>query len=166
MQFSSHSWFGQRIGASVYTEDGQGHQQNFRGTKFVNVDLSVDSVCLPASDQVQAISQSPRLSSFLLFRQNINHSCHGRHFSCQTLSPQQSQQARHHRALQHSLQPGYVHHAGLGTSAVFIQNVFLCRIGRKWLKNVLTAAVITSESCEWSIFFWLKFEEKNPKKTG
>lgn len=40
--------------------------------------------------------------------QNINHSRHGRHFSCQTLSPEQSQQARHHRTIQHTLKLGYV----------------------------------------------------------
>lgn len=162
MQFSSHSWFGHRIGDSVYTEDGQGHQRTLGETSVsVHVDLSVflhliGSVCLPAQ-----IKSSPWFNVvaclFFFSSQNINHSCHSRHFSRQTLSPQQSQQARHHRALQHSLQPGYVHHAGLGTSAVFIQNVFLCRVGRKWLKNVLTAAVITSESCEWTIFFWLNF---------
>lgn len=40
--------------------------------------------------------------------QNIHHSRHGRHFPRQALGPQQSQQARHHRALQHALQLGYV----------------------------------------------------------
>lgn len=40
--------------------------------------------------------------------QNIHHSRHGRHFPRQALGPEQSQQARHHRALQHALQLGYV----------------------------------------------------------
>lgn len=58
------------------------------------------------SDQVHKIEFTVYFSCLLF--QNINHSCHGGHLPCQTLSPEQSQQARHHRALQHTLEFGYV----------------------------------------------------------
>lgn len=116
----------------------------------------IGSVCLSASYQLQPINKIHwRFFWFFLFFQNINHSCHSRHFSCQTLSPQQSQQARHHRTLQHSLQLGYVMQAWERLVFSFILFAgFTSK--RKEMISLLTVAVITSESREWPVFFCLK----------
>lgn len=80
----------------------------FSTADWFGLSFSLVSTFLYKSNSLSVFWGVFGLFFFGLFLQNINHSCHGRHFSGQTLSPQQSQQARHHRALQHSLQLGYV----------------------------------------------------------